>query len=448
MIERVLLDSEKAVELYNCVKNLPIIDYHNHLSVDDIEKDTRFLNICDLWIKPDPYKHRAMRMYGIEEKYITGDAPDKEKFVKWCSVFPYLIGNPLYIWSLMELERVFGISEIPNKDNAENLYDVLNEFLAENEITPSYLLKLFNVEIACPCISITSPTENFDKKGTIRPSLRGDDILIPNADFIKDVSEKSGVAVKNLDDYKRAICILLEKVEQIGCKFTDHALDDGFTFYEDDGKNEKRFQKAIKSNLEKEDKDHLFSYLLLFVCEEYAKRGFTTQLHIGAKRETSDLLRKKAGAQGGFAAIGNNLDVNSVINLLNALEKTEGGIGKIVLFALNPTDNAKLSILSGSFSKDGVSGLITQGPAWWWCDHKKGICDMLENNAVFGAICNFVGMTTDSRSFLSLVRHDYFRRILCSWYAEKCEKGEFLNSDELNKKIINKLCYENAKEAM
>ena len=448
MLERALLNSEKSLEMYNRVKDLPIIDYHNHLSVDDIQKDTRFLNICDLWVAPDPYKHRAMRMYGIEEKYITGDADKKEKFLKWCEIFPYLIGNPLYIWSLMELERVFGISEIPCMENGERLYETLNKFLEDNSITPSYLLKLFNVEIACPCISITSPTESFDPDSTIRPSLRGDDILAPNTEFIKTVSEKSGINVETLADYKKAICLLLEEVEKTGCKFTDHALDSGFTFYEDDGKNDKRFQKAIKNKISSDDKEKLFSYLLLFVCEEYSKRNLVTQLHIGAKRETSDLLRQKAGAQGGFAAIGNSLDVNSVINLLNTLEKTESGIGKIVLFALNPIDNAKLSILSGSFSKDGVSGLITQGPAWWWCDHKKGITDMLENNATFGAICNFVGMTTDSRSFLSLVRHDYFRRILCSWFAEKCEKGEFLNSDEINKNIINKLCYKNAKEAM
>lgn len=446
MLEKIFLNSDKSLAMYNYIKDLPIIDYHNHLSLDDLKNNTRFLNIYDLWIKSDPYKHRAMRMYGVEEKYITGDMPKEEKFLKWCEIFPYLIGNPLYIWSLMELEKVFGISVVPDKENGLKLYKDLNNFLENNEITPEYLLKLFNVELICPCVSITDSFEYFYRNKNVKPSLRGDDILTPNIDFINKVSKKSKLLIKDLSDYKDAISILIKEIKNSGCVFSDHAIDAGFKFYEDDGKEEERFLKVINNEtLSKEDKDRLFSHLLIFVCEEYAKYGFVLQLHIGAKRETSDRLKFVAGTQGGYAAIGNSIDISSLINFFNTLEKTKYGIPKTILFTLNPSDNAMISVLSGSFSKDGVSGLITQGPAWWWVDHKKGIVDMLENNAAFGSVCNFVGMTTDSRSFLSLIRHDYFRRILCDWFANKCSEKEFLNSDKENKKILNKLCYENAK---
>lgn len=446
MLEKSLLSCEKAVLLYEKVKDLPIIDYHNHLSIDDIKNNIRFLNIYDLWIKPDPYKHRAMRMYGVDEEYITGNKSCEEKFCKWCEIFPYLIGNPLYLWSLYELNLIFGISCIPDKENACMLYKKMNNFLNDNEVTPDYFMRKFNVEVSCPCINIVTPTDDFKNYTNIKPSLRGDDMLKPDEKFVEAVGLKSGISVKSLSDYKKAISILLDRVTETGCKFADHSVDSGFVFFDDDGKNEERFLK-LAGNLQADDEDikKLFSYLLVFLCEEYSKRGLVLQLHIGAKRETSEILREKAGSQGGFAAIGNTTDISSLTELFSSLEKTEYGIPKTILFTLNPSDNAKFSVLSGSFARGGVSGLITQGPAWWWCDHKKGIGDMLDTNAAYGAICNFVGMTTDSRSFLSFVRHDYFRRILCDWYAKKCMSGEFLNSDEMNEKILYNLCYGNAK---
>ena len=203
----------------------------------------------------------------------------------------------------------------------------------------------------------------------------------------------------------------------------------------------------LNDKIEAKDKDKLSSYLLTYLGCEYENQGFTMQLHIGAQRHTSTRLREIAGPAGGFAAIGNSADVKSLTKLLDAIEQ-KSGLPKIMLFTLNPSDNALMSILSGSYSKNGIKGLITQGPAWWWCDHKKGIYDMLENAAVFSAISNFVGMTTDSRSFLSFVRHDYFRRILCDFLAEKFEKGEFGDSLEDVEKTAIKMCYENAKELM
>lgn len=448
MNKEYLLNSNAAKNLYNSAKDLPIIDYHNHLSVSDISENKRFTDIYDLWIKPDPYKHRAMRMCGVSEKYITGDASDFEKFKAWCSIYPKLIGNPLYIWSQMELETVFEISGLPNKDNAEAIYKQANLYLQNNEVTPQNLLNKFKVELACPCVSLSDDVSVFENKANISPSLRGDDIVSPNAEIIKKL-EAVTHTINNLSDYKNAVRKRLNVIKNVGCRFSDHALDNGFKYYIDDGKNSERFGEVLKGNKsDDEASKKLFSYLLTFLCEEYAKLNFTVQLHIGAQRYTSTRLRTLAGAAGGFAGIGNSADVVSLTRFFDTLEQGEYGLPKTVLFTLNPSDNAMLSVLSGSYSKDNTSGLITQGPAWWWCDHKYGIEEVLENASSFGLLSNFVGMTTDSRSFLSFVRHDYFRRILCDWLAKKLENNElYCGIDDLRILIID-MCYNNVKRLM
>ncbi|MBR5307653.1 MAG: glucuronate isomerase [Clostridia bacterium] len=443
-----LLTNQTAKELYGYVKNLPTIDYHNHLSLSDIKENKRYTDIYDLWLAPDPYKHRAMRMCGVPEKYITGDADGKKKFIKWCETVPKLLGNPLYHWAVMELEAVFGISDVPNGKNAEELYAKCNKYLAENTVDTVSLMAKFKVEFASPCASLAEDVSMFDGVDNLSPSLRGDDIVSVNGDFAKKLSSISETEINSLSDYKHAIEKRLSVFAGIGCKFSDHALDNGFKYYSDDGENDGRFKKALDGTITAEDRDRLSSYILTFLAEKYAEIGFVMQLHIGAQRYTSSKLRKKAGAVGGFAAIGNSADVSSLALFLDTVDNTEYGLPKTVLFTLNPADNALISVLSGSYSKDGVSGLITQGPAWWWCDHKKGMTDMLENAEVFSVLSNFIGMTTDSRSFLSFVRHDYFRRVLCDYIGAKYESGEyFCEIDEL-KNLIYKMCYENTKNAI
>ena len=255
-----------------------------------------------------------------------------------------------------------------------------------------------------------------------------------------------GETISTLSNLERAIENRLTAFQKAGCRYADHALDNGFVFYQDDGKNEERFQKAKQGSLSKEEGKRLASYMLLTLGTLYAKYGMTMQLHVGAQRYTSDRLRLLAGAAGGFAGIGNSVDVQSLTAFLNELEKREYGLPKTVLFTLNPSDNALISVLSGSYAKDGVAGLITQGPAWWWCDHSLGIVDTLEYTAVYGMLSNFVGMTTDSRSFLSFVRHDYFRRILCDWLAQKWANGEFLGSENDLFALAYQLSYGNAKK--
>ena len=442
--------SKFAEELYHtCAKKLPIVDYHNHLSLEDLSENKRYKNIYELWIAPDPYKHRAMRMCGVEERFITGDAAPEEKFHAYCKIFPQLVGNPLYIWSLMELQAVFECSDIPKEDNGKMLYAKLNAYLEKYRIDTRYLLDLFQVEYAFPCTSLLDELSLYRKEERLAPSLRGDDMIRLTAAWIKKLEICAGQTICTLEDFQRAVSMRLDEFSDVGCRFADHALDDDFVFFPEDGKNGERFAKIVANNvLSLEDEKRLSSCLLVFLLGEYARRGWVLQLHIGALRYTSTRLRKLAGAAGGFAGIGNSLKVSTLTSLLDTVEQGEWGLPKTMIFPLNPSYNAAVSVLSGSYSKDSVPGLITQGPAWWWCDHLQGMREMLEYTASFGTLGNFVGMTTDSRSFLSFVRHDYFRRVLCNWVTEKITSGEFPISKSDAKELIYKLCYTNIKNVL
>lgn len=443
MRDSFLINNSCGKKLYSKIKNLPIIDYHNHLSLEALEKDRAFRDIYDLWIAPDPYKHRAMRMCGVEEKYITGDAGCREKFLKWCETLPKLVGGPLYHWSRMEIEFL-----LENQDfswNDEALYERLNTYLRENNVTCKSLLNKFNVRFNCPCASLLDDISFFSEDDSLAPSLRGDDIVRPSFDFINKLGEITAIKISDLSSFEKAIEKRLENFRGVGCRYCDHALDNGFRYYEDDGLNALRFEKILAGTFSTEDEKRFSSYMLTTLAKAYARLNLVMQLHIGAQRTTSTRLRKIAGKAGGYAAIGNSVDVNSLTRFFDDIEVSYK-LPKTVLFTLNPSDNAMLSVLSGSYSQDGVKGLITQGPAWWWCDHENGIKNMLEDWSSFGVLSNFIGMTTDSRSFLSFVRHDYFRRILCNWLGKKKEDGEiFENEDELYF-IAEKICYLNAKE--
>jgi len=388
-----------------------------------------------------------MRMCGVNEGYITGGASNKEKFVKWCETVPKLIGGPLYHWAVMELDTIIGVDKLPDAGEAAALYDFCNAYLLENTVTACGLLKKFNVEYASPCVSLIDDITFGEKNTNISPSLRGDDIVHPDCIFVKKLEAMTGGVINDLVSFENAVRDRIKVFEKCGCRFSDHALDNGFTFYRDDGKNEERFMRMLKEELGEEEEARLSSYMLSFLGEEYARVGFVMQLHIGAQRYTSSKLRNAVGAAGGFASIGNSVDVNSLTTFLDVLD-CRYKLPKTVLFTLNPSDNALISVLSGSYSDGETQGLITQGPAWWWCDHKHGIEQMLENTSAYGVLSNFIGMTTDSRSFLSFVRHDYFRRILCDWLGDKVQKGEFWGGEEELKTLIYKICYKNAKKLL
>ena len=398
-----LLQTKNARSLYEeHAKNLPIIDFHNHVSVADIASDRQFENLTELWLVSDPYKHRLMRICGVPETFITGDAEPFEKFQKYCQIFPYLAGNPVYDWSRMELQQVFGIEKLPSAENARYLYDRAGELLKSSEYSHNGILGRFSIAYQSPVAQLGDSLENFDGK-TVAPSLRGDSLLTA-ASLPQDLE------------------VQLDGFHDKGCRFADHALDAEFFRGEEGAERIKR---------------------LVSLGVQYAKRGWTLLLHMGARRSTSPRLAQLAGPAGGYAAAGSSFDVSGVCDLLGKMEAA-GGLPDTVLFPLNMADQAAFAVLQGSFSQDGVASKVQLGPAWWWCDHAMGIENTLNCIASFGVVSRFIGMTTDSRSILSFVRHDYFRRLLCSWLDGQNEARQWMLTPEIQGSMVEKICYYDA----
>ena len=448
MKENYMLCDEFAMSLYQkYAKALPVIDYHNHLDVKGIRDNRKIENITKLWISSDPYKHRAMRILGVEEKYITGTATDKEKFIKWYESLVHLAGNVLFDWSVMEMDKVFGIDliqQIENERPAEDMWQILNG--KASSLTPMDILGCFDIEYLSPCAAFCDDLTVFDGLEKIHPSLRGDDGTNVSLDTVNKLSHITGRKIQSLDDYISALSARTEEFVKYGCKFSDHAVDDGFRYFADDGKNGERFIKLLSGQqLSEDEKQRLYSFVLVKLCSIYQKKGITVQLHMGALRKTSTRLKSIAGPAGGYAAMGSSVKADSITRLLDDIEKT-GSLPKILLFNLNPSDNAVMDTLCGSYSKDGVKSVVSRGPAWWWCDHQKGMTEMLDSFCAYSVLSTFAGMTTDSRSLLSMVRHDCFRRVLCSYISKKVKEGALPESEKILESIIKKMCYENAKE--
>ena len=398
MDKNYLLHTQTARRLYEeHAKDLPIIDFHNHLSVAELANDRQFPDITALWLTPDPYKHRLMRICGVPERFITGDADPFEKFERFCEIFPFTAGNPVFDWSKMELSMVFGIEEMPAPENARYLWDKTGEMLASPEFSHNGILKRFRIAYQSPVAQLSDDLSGFNGV-TVAPSLRGDNLLEQELDM--------GVIRKGLDAF-----------EAKNCRFADHALD--ADFFDTPEKAERLCRLGV----------------------EYARRGWTLLLHMDAKRHTSPRLRQLAGPAGGYAAVGGSFPICRVCDLLASMEAA-GGLPDTVLFPLNMSDQAPLAVLQGSFSQDGVSSKVQLGPAWWWCDHKLGIENTLESIAGFGVLSQFIGMTTDSRSVLSFLRHDYFRRLLCGWLDAKNDQWS-LPAAVLGQ-ITENICYHNA----
>ena len=424
MTNGLFLHTPGAKRLYGEVAaDLPIIDYHNHVSVSDIAADRRFSDITELWLAADPYKHRLMRIVGIDEHFITGEASPFEKFEKFCTMFPYFAGNPVYSWSRMELSAVFGIDDLPCKQNARLLYDRCGEMLASPEFSNNAILSRFSVEYQSPVASLLDDLSAFDGHA-LAPSLRADNLLAPDAELIRALQQKTGVSITDAESYVRAVCVMLDRFAAAGCRFADHALDTGFFA---------------------EDTDGVRTDMLRRLGVEYAKRKWTLLLHVGAKRKTSARLLKLAGPAGGYAAVGEGFSISRLCDLLGSME-ADGALPDTVIFPLNMSDQAPLSVMQGSFSEDGTPAKVQLGPAWWWCDHALGIENTLSSISSFGVLSQFIGMTTDSRSILSFVRHDYFRRLLCSFVDRQNEREGWGLPYAVQQEIVRAVCYGNAKK--
>lgn len=454
--EDFLLQNSSGRRLYHEVaRDLPIIDPHNHVDASALAANTSFGNLYRIWIKPDQYKSRAMRNCGIPEDLITGNAPEYDKYKAWASCFLKTAGNPLFHWSCMELKELFGINEVLTPGNEREIWEKANEILAREEFRARNLLRKFKVETLCTTDDLTDSLEHHialqkTEKEFCLPSLRGDTMISFTTSFfnwLEKLTHLTGERIETLENYKKAIVRRIDFFGSAGCISSDHSLDAGFTFLptEDDAATGIFRDLLIKKEISPVDQVRLQSNLLAFLGKEYAHRNWKMQLHIGAHRFTSTRLRQIAGAAGGFACIGNTADVQSLCLFLDQLDM-EGTLPKTILYTLNPSDNEVFASITGSFSEDGVKGKIQFGPAWWFNDHHEGITQQLTALSHYGLLSLSVGMTTDSRSLLSFLRHDYFRRILCNLIGTWVMEKKIPDDDEFLSGLVADISYFNIKK--
>lgn len=433
-------------------RGLPIVDYHNHLSPRMLAENRPFDDLTDLWLRTDPYKHRAMRIHGISEKYITGEASNREKFDRWAATAPAVWGNPLSHWNALELQRVFDVNDELRPDSADRIWRLARERLGDPALRPQAILRGFGVRTLCTSDDLLTDLTLHRRAAAldgleILPSLRGDSIVNVDRKSFPEwrdrLAESTGIRIIDLDSYLAAVDRRLDAFAEASGVLADHALNSGWAFVDcDRGRAEKIY--ASGTDASEEEAAALKTYLLVELAKRYAKRNWGLQLHIGAQRRTSAHLRRLAGKAGGYASIGRGADIESIAALLDTIEQG-GGLPDIILYTLNPADNAAFASLTGSFAEDGRPGKIQFGPAWWYNDQLDGIRDHLNTTAAYGLLHHFIGMTTDSRSVMSFSRHEYFRRVLCNLLGEWAESGRIPSPGPWLEEAIKNICYDNAR---
>lgn len=458
--ENFILQNETAVKLYHeYAKNMPIYDYHCHLSPKDIAENRKFKNITELWLEGDHYKWRAMRAHGIAEKYITGDADPKEKFEAWAKTVPYTVGNALYHWTHIELKNYFGIEELLNEHTWESIWNRCNELLQQDDFSVRELIKRSNVKV----IGTTDdPTDDLEYHAQIAelpdfpvkvlPSFRPDKGLeINKATFVPFIETLEKVADKSLATYADYIAALLDRVQYFhekGCRISDHGLSEvpfaEFDESELDGIYQSgRSGKAVSL----EDENKFKTAILIALAKAYTERGWAMQLHFGAIRNNNTKMFKRLGPDAGFDSISDQGEVAAPLNALLDAFEIRDSLPRTIVYNLNPVYNELIGTTIQNFQTNeaGIAGKIQFGSGWWFNDTKPGMIRQMTALADQGLLSHFVGMLTDSRSFISYSRHEYFRRILCNLIGTWVESGEIPNDPALLQNLVENICFNNAK---
>lgn len=452
-----LLNNKTAQALYhNFAKQMPVIDYHCHLPPAHIAADTQFENLTQIWLYGDHYKWRAMRTNGVDESNITGDKSDKEKFLQWAATVPYTLRNPLYHWTHLELQRYFDVHDVLNADTAEKIYDECSAKLKTPEYSVRNLLRKMNVHTVC---TTDDPIDNLEYHQKIKadgfeipvlPAFRPDAAMNPdNAEsfnkYIDAVAKASGIPVNNFADYLAALKQRHDYFSENGCGVSDHGLEE---IYAEDYTEEEItniFGKVRSGeNLTNEENRKFRSAMLIYFAEWDHEKGWTQQYHLGAIRNNNSRMSGKLGADTGWDSIGDFSHGKSVAKFLNKLD-SNNKLAKTILYNLNPADNELMATMIGNFNDGSSAGKIQWGSAWWFLDQKDGMTKQINALSNMGLLSKFVGMLTDSRSFLSYPRHEYFRRLLCNLFGEEIENGELPNDLEWTGKVIQDICFNNAK---
>ena len=446
-----LLNTETARKLYHeAAESCPIIDYHCHISPREIWEDLRYENITQVWLGGDHYKWRLMRSAGVEERFITGGASDREKFQKWAETLSLAIGNPLYHWSHLELRNYFGYDGVLNGETAEAVWQLCNEKL--QTMSARKLIEGSNVKALCTTDDPADSLEWHKKIAgdpsfgvRVLPSFRPDKALgIEKRDYVNYIAGLGSIA-----SYAELVSVLKERLAffvSLGCRVSDHGLESVPFAPAADAEVEAIFKRRLSGELPTEHEAKQFkTALLLALGREYHRLGVVMQLHFGVIRDNSRRVFKALGPDAGIDSIGDAPSIKELAAFLNALDETDE-LPKTILYSLNPNDNAALVTVMGAFQTGEAVSKVQHGSAWWFNDHRRGMIDQLTNLAAGGYLAGFVGMLTDSRSFLSYARHEYFRRILCDLIGTWVENGEYPNDDAALRTIVEGICYTNAKQ--
>lgn len=452
-----LLTTPTARRLYQVARSMPILDYHCHLDPKEIAQDRRFENITQVWLGGDHYKWRLMRANGVDEAYITGDAPDREKFQKWAETLELAIGNPLYHWSHLELRRYFGYEGVLNGDTAQEVWELCNQKLQEPGMSARSLIANSGVTLVCttddPADSLEwhqqlAQDSSFPVK--VLPAWRPDAAMglerPEYLDYLQRLGQAAGVEIRTYGDLKKALLSRMAFFDKMGCRASDHALTVAVCLPASEEELERVFQKRLEGEpLTQEELAAFQTGFLRFVAGEYKRLGWVMQLHYGCRRNNNTRMFHKLGRDTGYDAVLQgtpSLEVAAFLDLL----ASQDALPRMVLYSLNPNDDEGLNSVIGCFQDGTPLGRIQQGSAWWFNDHKAGMVKQLTAFANGGLLGNFIGMLTDSRSFLSYPRHEYFRRILCELLGAWVENGEYPADWKALEKMVRGVCYNNAVE--
>lgn len=458
MDENFMLNSKSAERLYHeYASKMPIIDYHNHLPPHEISGDINFENLTQIWLNGDHYKWRAMRSLGIEENMITGNAPDDVKFLKWAETVPYTLRNPLYHWTHMELQRYFGITDLLNGTSAKGIYDQTKGMLQQPDFSVHNLLKRMNVDTLCttddPADDLAEhkkiAASSFEVK--ILPTWRPDkSMAVENVTSFQVYLEKLGtvtnIEIKTVDGLLEALQIRHNYFHEAGCHISDHGIE---TFYAEDFTKKEIdaiFIKALEGkSLNNTEILKFKSFMLIEGAKMDHASGWAQQFHYGVMRNKNSNMFAQLGPDTGFDSIGDFSVAQAMSKFFNTLEK-EDKLAKTIIYNINPGENEMVATMLGNFNKGPVAGKIQFGSGWWFLDQKQGMIEQMNALSALGLISKFIGMLTDSRSFLSFPRHEYFRRIMCNLFGEDMENGEIPNDFGLVGGIVQDISYNNAKE--
>lgn len=453
-----LLENTYAKQLFHdYAKEMPIIDYHNHLSAQDLAVDRRFNNLTEAWLEGDHYKWRAMRANGVDESYITGNKSDKKKYMKWAETVPHTLRNPLFHWTHLELKRYFDISELLSPNTAERIYEEAAELLQLSENSCRGLLAQQNVKLVG---TTDDPTDllqehqinNAENTNTrMCPTWRPDQVLSieKGQDFIRYIKKLEKVCGKEIRSYEMLITSLKERMQhfnEVGCRMSDHSLSEVPRGNTDYSLAATIFQKALNSEpISPEEVDAYKKHLLIEMGKEYHRLGWTMQLHIGALRNNSARQFRKLGPDTGFDSISDSNHIIPLSRILSDLDDS-GQLPKTILYNLNPADNYAMAAMTGNF-QDGITpGKIQLGSGWWFLDQKEAMEWQINSLSNIGLLSRFIGMLTDSRSFLSFPRHEYFRRVICNLLGKDMEKGIIPNDMNWVGGMVQDICYNNIKQ--